>query len=405
MRKIFASSLLILLSMAAMAQPTLIGMRFIPGSGNEVVRWTALDLSSIETFQTDLQGYMLSSSFFDAYNGNYYLAGVTSSGDCLFSFNSPTGLMDYASLPLPSNITEIDMSNGYIYTITGNTPGSFNVNQYDLLTGNATLIGVVSDPVISGLVVDAVAFDSEHGILFTEVDETSGEQFLCRIFVREAVFSFDLIPIQAQNPQCNYICFQYDNLNNHLFALKLDYSPGGSSGIVEINPSNGTVSDIGPIPQMSGFVMGSSAFDEQTGSFLIVGIDASSAYVQVIFNTNDLTCTTGLVPEGVSEIVCDNYTWAKFHYGNSATGKKPLDHKLVLSPNPCVDQLAIRIPHSTGPLTIHITNMKGQGCLQMDSPTSPLTINLAHLTPGIYHCTVISEGVVYSEKVVVGEHK
>lgn len=405
MRKIFTFSLFIVLNLAVMAQPTLIGMRFVPASGNEIVRWTALDLSDIETFHTDLQGYMLSSSLFDAYNGNYYLAGLTSSGDCLFSFNSPTGMMDYNPLPAPSNITEIDMSNGVIYTITGNVPGSFNVNQYDLLTGSTTLIGVVSDPLISGLVVDAVAFDSEHGIMFTEVVAASGESFLCRIFVREEVFSYDLIPIHAQNPQCNYNCFQYDNLSNHLFALKIDFSPGGAPGIVEIIPSTGSVNDIGPIPQMSGFVAGSSSFDQQTGSFLIVGINPSSEYVQVIFNTTDLSCITGPVPEEVSEIVCDNYNWAKSHYGMIAIDKKPTDDKLLLSPIPCADKLTIRVPHSNGPLTIRLTNMKGQGCLLLDAPTTPATVNIAYLTPGIYHYTVTSGARVYSGKLVVGEHK
>ena len=70
MRTIFTFSLIIFMNLAIMAQPTLIGARFVPTNGNEIVRWSAMDLSTIETFQTDLQGYMLSSSLFDAYNGN-----------------------------------------------------------------------------------------------------------------------------------------------------------------------------------------------------------------------------------------------------------------------------------------------------------------------------------------------
>ena len=283
------------------------------------------------------------------------------------------------------------MSNGIIYTITGNVLGSFDVNQYDLTTGNTILIGVVSDPMISGIVVDAVAFDSEHGILFTEVEATSGERFLCRIFVRDPVLSYDLIPIQVQNPLCNYVCFQYDNLNNRLFALKLDNTPGAVHGIVEIIPSTGVVTDIGPIPQMSGIVAGSSSFDQQTGSFMVVGVTPSSEYEQIIFNTTDVSCTTGSVPVGVSEIVCDNYDWAKSHYGTSAIEQKPADDKLVLSPVPCTDRLTIRVPHSNGPLTIRLTNIKGQDCLQMEAPGSPATVNPENLIPGIYHCTVVSE--------------
>jgi hypothetical protein len=401
MKKFLALSLFIVMNLAVIAQPTLIGMRN-GSAGNEVVRWHALDSTTIETFQTPLLGYMLSSASFDAYNGNYYLAGVIASGNCLFSFNSPTGEMSTLPFSAASNITAIDMSTGSIYTITVDSTGSFNVNKMDPATGNISLLGVVILPGYSGLVVDATTFDSEHGILIAETEDNSGNPILCRIFVRDPVFTYDFIPILAPNPQCNFTSFQYDNLNNHLLSLKMDYSAGsGTLSLVEINDSTGSVNEIGPIPPMNGFQAGSSCFDQQTSSFLFVGVDPTFGTVQMLFNTLSLSCTTGFIPYGVSEIVCDNYNWAQAHYGLNAIGREPVPGELSLSPVPCSGQLSVRLNSMVSPMKIRLTDLRGRCCLEMDCPISPATVNVESLAPGIYFATVVSGEKTYSGKVLI----
>ncbi len=403
MKNIFALSLFLTMNLAIVAQPTLIGARVAFSGGTEIVRWHALDSTTIENFQTDLLGYLLSSSVFDSYNGNYYLEGINALGYCLFSFNSPTNEMNSIPFSATSNISEIDMSNGSIYTITIDSTGTFIVNQLDLITGNTSLLGVVDDPGISGMVVDATAFDSEHGILFTEVEDYSGSLSLCRIFVRNPVFSYDLIPIQLPNPQCNFSCFQYDNLNNILFALKMDNSTGGGvASIAQINDSTGAVNEIGLIPQIIGIVAGSSSFDQETGSFLIVGVDSLNEYVQVLYNTITLSCTTGFVPDGISEVVCDNYDWAKSHYGVNALDRKPVSDEIIISPVPCTNQFTIRLNNTNTPLNIRLTDLQGRCCLDMDYPSSPAVVSAASLVPGMYLVTIFSGENVYTGKVVIG---
>ncbi len=378
-------------TVAAFSQPTLIGARPVPGGGVEIVRWQAMDSASLESFPTSLQGYMLSSSVFDAYNGNYYLNGVTGSGNCLFAFNSPTNATSAIPFANGSNITEIDMSNGSIYTITMDTSGAFNVNQLNLATGNSSLLGMIGDPAIMGMVVDATAFDSEHGILFTEVVNNAGAMLLCRIFVRNEVFQYDFVPIQLQNPLCNYTCFHYDNLNNRLFALKMDNSGGGgTAGVVEINDSTGAVTDIGSLPPVTGIVAGSSCFDQQTGTYLIVAVGTSQQTLQIAFSTVTAASASGYIPDRVSEIVCDNYSWAQAHYGLNGTGDGSARSILRLYPNPCDTRFTVDVKSSDPHFTVSLYDSQGRKCLSQASAHSTATLSTGSLPAGIYLVTIDS---------------
>jgi hypothetical protein len=53
-------------------------------------------------------------------------------------------------------------------------------------------------------------------------------------------------------------------------------------------------------------VGGSSQFDQNSGTFLLVGITESNSLEMIAFDTYTNTYVTGFVPDNVSEIACDN---------------------------------------------------------------------------------------------------
>jgi hypothetical protein len=72
MKKILVlAAIFLALSEFSHAQIRLIGASNNFGSGQiEILEWNALDSSSVESYPTELQGYYMGSSLFNAYNSN-----------------------------------------------------------------------------------------------------------------------------------------------------------------------------------------------------------------------------------------------------------------------------------------------------------------------------------------------
>ena len=146
-KHILILSLLILLLPGAKAQISLIGASAAQNPNViSIVKWQALDTSSLISYPTFLEAYVFGSSVFDAWNGNYYLTGISADTSGLFAFNTVTNTQTISDYTTFSSITEIDMSTGKIYNLTSDSIGYFNVNEYDIRTGEDSLLGVIYEP-------------------------------------------------------------------------------------------------------------------------------------------------------------------------------------------------------------------------------------------------------------------
>jgi archaellum component FlaG (FlaF/FlaG flagellin family) len=147
-------------------------------------------------------------------------------------------------------------------------------------------------------------------------------------------------------------------------------------------------------------VGGSSSFDQNTGSFLLVGIDTSNMAKMIVFNTYDNTYVSGFVPGNVSEIVCDNTNFVQLNYIATGVKTEP-SFDFNLSPNPVSEKLTINHAFS-GKVTVQLISANGNLVLVQDFiESSKIELNLASLTPGIYLVNLISAGKTVSEKIVV----
>lgn len=188
--------ILLITGLGADAQINLVGAGHYPGANQvDIIKWEALDSASQTSSPSLLQGYLLASSCFDAFNSNYYLTGPGLSGNGLRSFNTANNTQTLSPFTSFSNNSEIDMSTGKIYNLRPEAGGIVKVNQYDIATGTDSLLGVISEPGMMGLVVDATGFDANNGILYYIGPSGIPGTFLFSIPVREPVFFIRKYPL------------------------------------------------------------------------------------------------------------------------------------------------------------------------------------------------------------------
>jgi len=194
-------------------------------------------------------------------------------------------------------------------------------------------------------------------------------------------------------------------VNNTIFALNAEFDNQGNylgSNVVEVNKVTGEVSTRGQLTEFPWFVVGSSSFDQNSGSLLLVGLDTSFVQKMIVFNTTDNTYQTGYVPGSVSEIVCDNAAFARSTYTTTGIPEMP-EFAVNLYPNPADNQINLLFgTEDTGDIRLSIFNMNGQLVFSKEIPVnSGKNIDVSLLESGIYLLQVSSEKAVETRKLVI----
>ncbi len=392
------------MSMNTNAQINLIGTSSNPISGNiNLLKWKALDSLSVTSIPTILDAYFFATSAFDPLNNNYYISGVSGQNAGLYSYNSITGAESLMQASSYTNVSEFDMSTGKMYNLLMETEQYISIYEYDIESNQDSLIGVIYEPGASGIVADAIGFDSNNGILYYVGPTNGTELSLYAIPVRNNSFSFTRTVLNTANPNISITSLNFDNINEKLFAVNDTYDQSSNftgRNIVEINKVSGDVITRGQLVEFTNFVAGSSSFDQNTGTFLMVGIDNNNLLKMIAFNTFSDTYITGFVPDNVSEIVCDNSTFANNRYGTLGIDKQsPTNFKLY--PNPVSEVLSIESA-SNDLLRIEIFNSLGRQVFVQDfNSFQKINLDLSSFSKGVYMVNIKSEKQSKSEKVVV----
>jgi hypothetical protein len=390
---------------AGKAQISLVGASVNQSTGSiDIVKWHALDSASQTSYPTVLQGYYMASSVFDAFHSNYYLTGLNSTFNGLLSFNTltnDTSLIPYSTF---SNIMEIDMSTGKIYSLTSDSIGYINVNEYDINTGTDSLIGIISEPGVLGIIVDAIGFDSNNGIIYYLGYDNTPANCLYSIPVRNPVFSWSKATLQTTAYSNNFTSVNYDNVNNVIYAMDAEFDINGNyigNKVVEINKITGEVITRGLLAGFTGFLAGSSSFDQTSGSLLLVGIDTNNVTSMIVFNTYDNTYQTGYVSGSVSEIVCDNYAFAKNAYGTTSVSEKEKTG-ITLYPNPSSGKFMVSYDGAIYPDTgINIFDIFGSLIFEMKNPGNKTKVDLSDHPDGIYILRMMNKNEQHLQKIVI----
>jgi len=405
MNKSFLYTVIImLLSMGSKAQINLVGAaNNLQTNKIDIVKWQALDPESVIVYPSILDGYYFGSSAFDSYNSNYYLTGISGNSAGLYSFNTITNQENLVGGSLYTNISEFDMSTGKMYNLQMENEEYISIYEYDINTNQDSLIGVIFEPGANGLIADAIGFDANNGILYYVGFTNDPALCLYAIPVRENQFSFTKTILNPTAAPFNIITsVNFDNVNEIIYARNATYDSTFNytgSSVVEINKNTGDIITRGELTEFPYFVGGSSSFDQNTGSFLLVGIDTSNMAKMIVFNTYDNTYVTGFVPGNVSEIVCDNTNFVLAYYITTGVNEKQ-EFGLNLYPNPVSEILTID-HHFSGEVSVQLLSTLGIIVLEQDFTNSKIELNLASTPHGMYLVNLTSEGKTVSEKIMV----
>ena len=396
--------LFMLSCLGGQAQINLVGASINAGTGYiDILKWQALDSASVTNHPTILQGYVMGSSVFDAYNSNYYLTGITSNSGGLLSFNTVTNEATLSPINTFSGITEIDMSTGKIYNLTSDSIGYITVNEFDINTGTDSVLGLISEPGILGIISDATGFDSNNGILYYIGYDTLPSNCLYSIPVRDPVFSWSKTTLLTTAPGNNFSSVNYDNVNNILYASNAEYDSAYNytgNRVVEIDHLTGEVISRGLLTGYPYFLAGSSSFDQNSGGLLLVGFDTSFVQRMIVFNTYTNTFEAGFVPGSVSEIVCDNYAFAQNRYGTvSINEKEKLD--ISIFPNPAISKFTLRVKGFEDNVIVKIYTVNGKECFSRQIHNPETEISTEFLTKGFYYVTLQNQKVRQTHKLIV----
>jgi hypothetical protein len=404
-KSLLLSSIFLMAFFTVKAQIELIGVSNSPSSGMiDIVTWEALDSTTVQTNPTILEAYYLGSSAYNSLKANYYLTGISGDSSGLLQYDITNNTQTLSPYTNFTNISEFDMSTGRIYNLQMDSTGYISVNEYIIKNGQDSLIGVIYEPGVEGLIVDAIGFNSNDGILYYAGYTNDPAVCLYSVSVREENFSFSKTILNTTAFASNITGLNYDNVNDRLFAMSANFDSLGNyllNEVVEIDTLTGDVTALAELSGFEAFVVGSSSFDQFTGSYLVVGVDTTFNISMIVFDIYTNTFTTGYVPGFVSEIVCDNNAFALAYYTTTSLSEVE-QINFSIYPNPVADKLFISGIFDEVNTQIRIFNMEGRLIREQQVSGSTVTqIDVGGFIPGNYIIQLISGTRVDSQKVII----
>lgn len=405
MKKAFLSCVLVTtLHIGVFAQINLIGASTNSSTGSiNLIQWQALDSLTVNVIPTMLDGYYFATSAFDALNSTYYITGIADGSSGLYSYNSVTGMENLAGGSLYTNVSEFDMSNGKMYNLLMETEEYISIYEYNISANQDSLIGIIYEPGANGIVSDAIGFDSNNGILYYVGFTNDPALCLYAVPVRDSLFSFTKTILNSTAPYNNITSVHFDNVNEIIYALSDTYDSlfnFTGRNIVEIDKTTGDIINRGELIGFPYYVGGSSSFDQNTGTFLLVAMNTGNMLRMIAFNTYSNTYVAGFVPDLVSEIVCDNSIFAKSTYLTTGIKQEPvLNFKMY--PNPVSEILSIE-SKNPGPVSVQIFSSLGKQVFSQDFSTAgKIDLDLESLSPGLYLVNLITREQTATDKILV----
>jgi len=400
---IYSFSLVLFLTAGAKAQIKLMGMAYNMSTNTmDLVQWTAFDSTSVTYTNTILDSYLFASSSYDPFSGTYYIAGFSGASAGLYSYNTDSGEGNLASGSQYSNIAEFDMSNSKMYNLLIETEDYIDVYEFDIAANQDSLIGTIHVPGLTGIVADAIGFDSNNGIIYFVGLASGNGPSLFAIPVREETFSFTSTALDTSNAIGSISSLNFDNVNGRLFAVNDAFDTNGNSlgrSIVEIDVATGGISTLFQLTDFPYFIGGSSQFNQNTGTFLLVGINTNNETKMIAYNTNTNAYETGFVPD-VSEIVCDNKSFARTRYLQLGVGVSPAA-SFTMYPNPTSRELNMEFA-ANGPVQVELYNSLGKLVYSAQEITSARwNLDVSQFTAGLYTVSVKGGNQSMTKKLVV----
>jgi hypothetical protein len=254
-----------------------------------------------------------------------------------------------------------------------------NLLRYTIADSSEIPVGGISG--CTGILNDASAFNSNSGIYhFLGIDSSLGI-CLYSADTRSPVFSYTKLQLITGGISLNEL--EYDNETDELHALSFSDSTTPNLQIHAVNVSTGALTLEADFPGLNSYVMGTSCYDQTTGSYIFLGGDSSVLFQTCIYNTVSNTFQTGFLPSAIlSEFQCDNFAYAQTKYGVTGTQLQTAGASFSVFPNPADHQLTIET--AAGTSLMEIVNVSGQVMQSVSLNQGQNLIDISSIPAGIY---------------------
>jgi Secretion system C-terminal sorting domain len=394
---------LLSLSIGVQSQTILIGLNNNQTTGlASVIRWDADTGTMLDSIVTTQPGYVMGSSVYDAVNSNYYFDG--SFQICRVGF-TPSSFSELNNSGLTFN-TEVDMANGKIFSVRGtslyDSLGTYIGYQtefvrYNIVDSTEVILGLL--PSVAGFYLDANCYNSNSGTYYSLGIDTLGMTVLVSIPTRGTSFSPSYIPISSS---ANLFTLEYDNEYDILYSLGSDTALSWHLQIQKIDTLTGALTLEADFPQLIGYVMTTTTYDQTNSSMIMMAIDNNQTYYSLYkYATVPNTLDTLIQPNigEIAELECDNSQYASVKYGSvTAVAADPALPGITLYPNPAHDVLRIA---TTEPMSeLRIIDALGR-TTSLPPVSNGAAIDVSTLASGCYYVRAKLDNGLWSQSKFV----
>ena len=383
----------------------LIGFNITENNELDIVKWNAGSSSFNSSIPSTIQSVYMGTSTFDVRSAKFYVNAIQyDSGEYqnkLFSYDTNSQIITVSpQSSLFNGGSEVDMESGLVYSYDFSDPNNPEFKMFNPSTLTTTTLGVINFDSFRSYYHDSSCFDSNLKIFYFTVLKEDGVKELVTVNVNSQPFSYTILPI-TDSTLVDFYGLEFSNKTNTIYTMynnSYEFGTPISVKIGVLNPLNATVSTIVDMVDTPGYEVGNKTFDQETDSFIFVGVDTvGERDLKVVNTVTGIVDNLPLPSEYILEFECDNSIFAASRYGvldlndNKSTS-------FTISPNPTNDLIKVGFDGVVSNYSIidFMGKTVSSGYLNTNN-----TIDVDGLSNGMYILKLESENKILTEKFIV----
>lgn len=399
--------LLLFCSSLCFAQINLVGIRFVEESNSfNMVKWNASTPSLQEDYPMDIPSYLLGSSIFNANVGTYYFRSEFRLNSFNTTNNQLATVHDETSF---NSATEIDMSNGTIYTIfpqsqipSSSNPDSpyFSIVKLNTVDNSIIEIGTLDEPITAIALSEGTCYNSDTADFYFVGYDSNGQLCIYKMNTDSTTFSYEKIILPPEDISYSLSGLHFDMQSNTILAIKTIFDIGtelSTREIVQISPVNGAFTSLFTFGELLTIQNGSTTFDQATRSYILVTIDQNFNKNLLVYNTISNTAFTASLPLNVAEIEADNTNFSTQRY--SLSSEYFIQNEVKVYPVPSKNNITITTS-LVGNSTVSLIATDGKVCYKNNFSSQTMEVDVSNIASGIYALKLENKSGVITKKII-----
>ncbi|MFM2213014.1 MAG: hypothetical protein RL427_277 [Bacteroidota bacterium] len=390
------------------AQVNLMGIRYTEeNSAFSIVKWNTATPEIEEAFPIDIPTYLLGSSLFDAKRSAYYFRAASQLNAFKTDNNTLVALHDETSF---NSATEIDMSNGTIYTVfpQGQIPATtnpdspyFSLVKLNLEDNTMIELGTLEEPITAIALSEGTCYDSDNGDYYFVGYDSNLQLSMYKMNTESISFSYEKIVLPLEDITYYLSGLYYDMQADNIIAIKTTFNEVTAlttREIIQISPLDGTFTTLYTFNDLLTIQNGSTTFDQTTRTYILVTIDENFTRTLFEYNTISNTATTSILPVNVGEIEADNTSFSVQRY-SSLGGEVYVGNPIKVYPIPSQNEITIETGLNKKS-SVSILSLDGKVCYAKDFNGNTITLSIATIASGIYMLKIEDEVGVITKRII-----